>query len=49
MKTKNSEKKKGHSVVLEYLKLIVCEECLRDGLDIDVSSIEGFKRIELGK
>ena len=44
-----SSERKKRAKPLEYKDLNICEECLRDGLDVEVSSIEGFTKFELAK
>lgn len=41
--------RKKRAKTIEYKDVNICEECLRDGLDVEVSSIEGFTKIELGR
>jgi len=35
--------------LIEYKDASICEECLRDGLDIEVNSIEGYFKFDLSK
>jgi hypothetical protein len=42
-------KRSKRAKVIEYKSAVICEECVRDGLNIEVNSIEGFFKFEIAK